>query len=206
MRAHLLPQEVPDLGARSDRPRLNPTLDLTTLKLSTTEAFVLSRIDGGSTYEDICRLSGIDPQATIVILRRLKKDGIIVVGDLLTKAKVAQVTGSPKAGGGPSMLERLDDKTAVSPEELVTGPDMADEMKRRIIRLHRRMKELGLHAILGVPPDADRVTIRKAYYAASKDVHPDRYYGREIGVFKERLGEIFGRLTELFQASDKNKS
>ena len=45
----------------------------------------------------------------------------------------------------------------------------------------RRSSTRPYHEILGVPRDADRKVLRKAYFALSKELHPDRFFRRNIG-------------------------
>lgn len=172
-----LPDVIPGLGPKAERPRLKAAVHLSALGLSPVEGFVLSRIDGASSYEQICTLTGLGTEPTLEILRKLKQAGAIYD------------TSTP-------LLERLDDGSAVSPEELAPGPGLSPEVKARIIRLHRRMSHLSAHELLGVPAGADRATIKRAYGAASKELHPDRYYGVELGPFREKLAELFSRLRQ----------
>lgn len=196
------------LGSRDDRPRLNPGADLTAFRLTPVEGFVLSRVDGTLSYEEICLISGIGNEPTLAILRRLRRDKLILgPKDAIpppapppAHTPVAGVPVTPPPPGDRrSLLERLDDGTPVTSAELDAAPELPEEMKARIIRLHRRLKKLQPHEMLGLEKDAERGEIKRAYYAASKELHPDRYFGKDLGPFREKLGDIFARLTESFQ-------
>jgi DnaJ-domain-containing protein 1 len=102
-----------------------------------------------------------------------------------------------------SVLERLDDGGAVDPKDLAEGPDLSDETKKRILRLYRRMRKLAPHELLGVAPDADIAAVKRAFGAASKELHPDRYFGKDLGRFREKLAKIFNRITEAVQELEK---
>jgi hypothetical protein len=231
--------ELPGLGAKGDKPRLNPSLDFTHLKLTPTEGFILSRIDGRASYDEVCRMSSLGREETLEILRKLKT-GKIILGPgesapapTPPKARRSMRSPSPdyrprtpppvvvtdamlrqaqeRSGGKPdpdqaapmSVLERLDDGVAVDPTDLVEGPDLSDETKKRILRLHRRMRKLAPHELLGVAKDADGATIKRAFGAASKELHPDRYFGKDLGKFREKLAKIFNRITEAMQELEK---
>jgi curved DNA-binding protein CbpA len=73
------------------------------------------------------------------------------------------------------------------------------------VRLHRRLDKLAPHELLGVAADADLATVRKAYFAASKELHPDRQFGRDVGPFKAMLSEIFARLTKAFESLEAER-
>ena len=52
--------------------------------------------------------------------------------------------------------------------------------------------------LLGVSADADARAVKSAYFTLSKEFHPDRFYGKSLGTFRERLVEIFRTATEAF--------
>ena len=207
--------QIYGLGSRDDRPRLNPGADLTAFRLTPVEGFVLSRVDGTLSYQEICLVSGLGVEPTLAILRRLRRERLILgphdpipaPAPPPAPTPVAGVAVTPAAPGDRrSLLERLDDGTPVSSAELDAAPDLAEELKARIIRLHRRLKKLGAHEMLGLEKDATRADIKRAYYTASKELHPDRYFGKELGPFREKLGDIFARLTDAFQKLETAKA
>jgi len=212
----VLSPQIYGLGSRNDRPRLNPGADLTAFRLTPVEGFVLSRVDGTLSYEEICLISGIGNEPTLAILRRLRRDRLILgpsdpVPPPAPPPSLTPVAGVPVSPPSPtsdrrSLLERLDDNSPVTSSDLDTAPDLPDELKARIIRLHRRLKKLGPHEMLGLEKDAARADIKRAYYAASKELHPDRYFGKDLGPFREKLGDIFARLTESFQKLETGKT
>jgi DnaJ-domain-containing protein 1 len=232
--------EIEGLGPRTDRPRLNTAMDLSRLKLTPTEGFVLSRVDGRATYEEICRMSSLGREDTLAILRKLKRaaailgphDAVVVPSPARKPAKSSK-SPSPehgpktpppvlvtdemlrkaqgKAGGKTetteadtrSLLERLDDGEPVPPADLIEGHDLPVETKRRIIRLHRRLRKLSPHELLGVPQNAEQAAIKRAFAAASKELHPDRYYGKDLGPFRAKLAKIFTRVAEAVEELEK---
>jgi hypothetical protein len=204
----VLSPQLYGLGSRDDKPRLNPGADLSSFQLSPVEGFVLSRVDGNLSYQEICLISGIGNEPTLAILRRLRRDKLILgPNDALPTPAPFPIPNLTPVAGVPvhppaerrSLLELLDDNSPVTSAELDSAPDLPEELKARIIRLHRRMKKLSPHEMLGLEKDAGRGEIKRAYYAASKELHPDRYFGRDLGPFREMLGDIFARLTESFQ-------
>jgi DnaJ-domain-containing protein 1 len=232
--------EIPGLGPKTDRPRLNSTADLTGLKLTPVEGFVLSRIDGRASYDEICRVSSLGREETLTILRKLRRAAIILgpkdvvvaptpgrkttrstkspspdrshktpapvqVTDAMLRLAQEKTDGKPEpAALGPgSVLERLDDGEPVPPADLIDGHDLPMETKRRIVRLYRRLRKLAPHELLGVPENADKAEVKRAFAAASKELHPDRYFGKDLGSFREKLAKIFARVTESVQELEK---
>ena len=232
--------DLPGLGPKTDRPRLNIAADLSRLKLTPTEGFVLSRIDGRATYDDICHISSLTREQTLTILRKLKqemiilgpKDKVVPIGprkpqrtsskspppdrghktpppilvtdEMLRKAQ--EKTGGKMevpALETSSLLERLDDGSPVVPADLIDGHDLPAETKRRIIRLFRRLRDLPSHELLGVAADADKAAIKRAFAAASKELHPDRHYGKDLGSFRAKLAKIFARMSEAVEEMEQ---
>jgi DnaJ-domain-containing protein 1 len=232
--------EIEGLGPRTDRPRLNTAMDLSRLKLTPTEGFLLSRVDGRATYDEICRMSTLGREETLAILRKLKRAAailgprdavvmpapgrkekkpskspsperghktpapVMVTDEMLRKAheKAGGKIAAPEASTS-SLLERLDDGQPVPPADLIEGHDLPAETKRRIIRLSLRLRKLSAYELLGIPENADKAAIKRAFAAASKELHPDRYYGKDLGPFRTKLAKIFTRLTEVVQELEK---
>jgi hypothetical protein len=256
--------EIAGLGQKTDRPRLNTTIDLAQQKLSPTEGFVLSRVDGRMSYDEICMVSGLGRDETLRILRELKQARLILgPGEVaVASSRKGTHTGYPPAGeaatgpakaaparavagepvhsrvaakpatagaesaGQPTVkaaepaparaaektrrtpmgpLERLDDGSNVAPGDVVDWPDAPLELKARIVRLHRRLRKLSAWDLLGVGKDADGATVKRAFAAASKELHPDRYFGKNLGSLKPKLVAIFSRLTEAVQEIEQSR-
>ena len=233
--------QISGLGAKTERPRLNATADLSRVQLTPTEGFILSRIDGRVSYDEICRMSSLGREETLAILRKLRQQRLILgpqdqvergIAPKTSRAPLRRTATADKSGHTPAptmvtdemlrkakeksdgkgdekrselrpVLERLDDGSTVAPAALAEGPDLPEETKARILRLHRRLRKLGPHELLGVAADADTTTIKRAFAAASKELHPDRYFGKDLGSYREKLAQIFARITEAVQALQK---
>jgi DnaJ-domain-containing protein 1 len=228
------------LGLPTEKPRLNTAANLSRFELTPTEGFVLSRIDGRTSYEEICRMSTLGREETLKILRKLKRDllilgsrdkvvpigprkpqrtearssppgrsrktppPVLVTDEMLRKAQEqAGGKAAPAEPEIPSVLDRLDDGSPVEPAELIDGHGLPVETKRRIVRLYRRLRKLAPHELLGVPENADKAAIKRAFAAASKELHPDRHFGKDLGGFREKLAKIFARMTEAVQELEK---
>jgi tetratricopeptide (TPR) repeat protein len=53
-------------------------------------------------------------------------------------------------------------------------------------------------AILGVARGGDAKTLKRAYFKLSKDVHPDRFYGKRLGSFQHRLAVVFEAVSRAY--------
>jgi hypothetical protein len=63
-----------------------------------------------------------------------------------------------------------------------------------------------LYELLKVADNVDRRTVRDAYFRLSKQFHPDAFYGRNLGKYREKLEAIFRALTGAYDVlSNKNQ-
>jgi hypothetical protein len=197
------------LGRKSEKPLLNPAANLAQARLTPVEAFVLSRVDGNTSYQEICEITGLAEDATVRILQKLRKDKLLLhPGEKAEPPPARGFTARPRtrAGGAAApipLLEVHDDGSAVDPSELAPGPELDLETKARIVRLHRKLKSLKPHELLAVPAGADVAVVKRAYFAASKEIHPDRFYGKDIGPYRAHLSDIFAQLTRAFEQLKK---
>lgn len=220
-------EDIEGLGPKTTKPQLNSKADFRTVKLSPTEGFVMSRVDGQSSYAEICNVTGLGAPATLEILRKLKSAGLIhnpgeppIVPSKETATPLPRKAPTPPPGPvdeasseprqrrmtakpGKTVLERLDDGSTVDPGELIDGPGLDHLTKTRLVRAARRLHKLSPHELLGVPADADRKALKKAYFIASKELHPDRFYGRDVGTFRTLLERLFHAITHAYESLDK---
>jgi len=175
---------VPDAaGDRSEEervPHLTPGWEEKASVLSTEEGFLLSRIDGSTSWAELRSISGVEPGRVDECLERWLQDGAVQ----LRRAR-------PPARGGALAAGRSSSR--VAPDRVDESLDLPVELQKRILAFEKQL-DRPYHALLGVAPDADAREIKRAYFRLSKDFHPDRYFGREIGHFAPRLDRIFKRI------------
>src|SRR5439155_18803859 len=64
-------------------------------------------------------------------------------------------------------------------------------------------------ALLGVPEGTEGRLLKRNYFKLSKEIHPDRYYGKRLGTFSERLPIVFEALARAYNrliAPDKARA
>ena len=52
------------------------------------------------------------------------------------------------------------------------------------------------YRVLNVGYEADKKAIKSAYFEVVANFHPDRYFGKNLGSYKQKLESIFKRITE----------
>jgi len=180
-----------ETGADGERmPRLVPGWEQKGGLLSPEEGFLLSRIDGYTSWEMLRHIGGLSPELVDRCLERWLAEGLVAID-------------GPKSQQ-PSE-ERLEPPPrTVIPDEAATpagiDPSLAIpvELQQRILDFEASL-ERPYHEILGVGRDADERSIKRAYFKLSKDFHPDRYFGREIGPFSARLDRIFKKVALAYE-------
>jgi curved DNA-binding protein CbpA len=76
--------------------------------------------------------------------------------------------------------------------------DLPVETQRKVLEFETALAR-PYHEILGVAVDADVKAVKKAYFALSKQFHPDRYFRRNLGPFAERLERCFKKILEAYE-------
>lgn len=149
------------------------------LKLGAEEGFVLSRIDGHTTVKQLLLLVPFDAEVTVLILKQLIKQGAIdVPGADISVPLPALTPAEPAApvAAAATMLE---------------GLDLTVDQARRIDEFYASLQTRDAFELLEVTRAADKKEIKRAYFKMSKELHPDRFFGKNIGPYRERLSKIF---------------
>jgi len=172
--------------------RLADGIDPTSLPLSAAEGYLLSRIDGHTPWRVLRGMGGVDADEADLVM-----EGWLATGTV----EVAGFAAPPKQ-----------DRLAARAREVVCEPrlpadlneairsdlDLEPDVQRRILEFESRLGE-GDRALLGVAANADAKEVKKAYFRLSKEFHPDRFFRREIGEFKQRLDRIFKRIADAYE-------
>ncbi|HEY1584071.1 MAG TPA: J domain-containing protein, partial [Polyangia bacterium] len=74
---------------------------------------------------------------------------------------------------------------------LIDGLDLTIEQARRIDEFYASLQTRDAFELLEVTRGADKKDIKRAYFKLSKELHPDRFFGKNIGPYRERLSKIF---------------
>jgi hypothetical protein len=141
------------------------------------EGFVLSRVDGRTTVAEICLLVPFDPDVTVTILKRLLLIGAIDI-----------------PGG-----ERPAAQVPAAAPETLAGLDLNAEQAQRIDAMFATLETKDAFELLEVTRAADKRALKRAYFRLSKEFHPDRFFGRNLGPYGERLSKIFQAIKTAFE-------
>lgn len=174
-------------ATQQDRiPNLRPGVDPAGLSLTPAEGYLLSRIDGSTPWTLLRAIGGIDPEEVDRCLERWLAEGLVTVVAVAVDPEAAAIRTS---AASPSSTLLADTDPSL---------EIPVEVQLRILDFEARLDH-PYHEILGVAHDADRKVLRKAYFALSRELHPDRFFRRNTGSFGKRLERIFGKIVEAYE-------
>ncbi len=107
----------------------------------------------------------------------------------------------------PDVSEKMAASLAdLDPDILAERVELDEDLKRLLLYLHDRLPRMSYYEILAVPKDADRKTIRKAFKARTKLLHPDRYFRKRLGSYEAMLHDLFKAASQAYDVlSDPQK-
>ncbi len=196
-----IPSDIPGLGPSSQAPRQNPQFDpmRDAPSFTSEDYFMWTRVDGVTSLRQLILMSGSDAQHAVAVLTKLREHGALLLGDE-TPAQVGRRARpkraeagapSPPPAAGAADLAELGELSPDEEAALAAEVDLSLEEKLRILATLRLVADGDLYGLLGVPEDVDRRQLKRAYFRLSKEFHPDRYYNRQVALFRPWLALIF---------------
>ncbi len=93
------------------------------------------------------------------------------------------------------------DSSAIEPDI-----DIDPELQAQILEFEKRLGHEDHYSLLGVPPDAPKSEIKRAYFDLMNVYHSDRFYGKNVGNFGPILLKITDCLTRASDTLGRNKT
>lgn len=196
-----------------NKPRLIEGVDVLKLAIGPEEAFVLSRIDGRSSEQEIALATGLPDERVQSALRRLAALGAILYAVNsteveLTEAKTFIVSQPARDSGSAPVAQVSLRATDVGREPSVLPGDTKkfdetvelDAAKQRLILdKFNQIDSLNYYEALGIQRDADRKAVKTAYYELVAAIHPDKYFGKNLGHFRAKIEKCFEHVTQAYE-------
>jgi curved DNA-binding protein CbpA len=178
--------------------------------LAPVDGFVLSRIDGTLSIREIVTLTGLDNVVVQGSIDKLVSLGLVSLG----APPAAPRSVLPPPGTTPTRSPSIPARpvTEISgvlesgvpkpppalydPAELDEDVDLERDHRRRVLDAYYRLTELDHYQVLAVARNADKKAIKRAYYELATIHHPDRFFRKRLGAFKQKMEAVFSRVTE----------
>lgn len=190
------------IGPTSQRIDLSPDAmkQLEQATLDGTEGFVLSRIMGPTTVDELISISGVPEMMIIRVVYGLLCAGILTSDHPRPTIANPQPVPAPKVHvpntplGVPAMQTP---SGGIPAEEMMSEGDARFELQT--LWEFFQLKTTTYYDMLNVPTSASDAEIKKSYYQLAKKQHPDRFrrYGADdIVDFAEK---IFAKVSEAYE-------
>jgi hypothetical protein len=92
----------------------------------------------------------------------------------------------------------LPNMTADERAAMAETTELAHAEKIRILAMARLIDGRDPYALLGVPPGSEAKVLKRAYFKLSKDIHPDRFYGKQLGSYGDKLTAVFEAVSRAY--------
>ncbi|HWE28540.1 MAG TPA: DnaJ domain-containing protein, partial [Polyangia bacterium] len=112
---------------------------------------------------------------------------------------VAGTASRPVATTAAAGTETTAPPAAAAPSPLMPGLEVTVDQAERIDAYFSSLEDKDAFELLEVTRAADKRAIKRAYFKLSKEFHPDRFFGQNIGPYKERLSRIFQSVKAAFE-------
>ncbi len=171
-------------------PKPATDIDVTQLELSAQEGFVFSRIDGQTPVKSLSTLTGFSEADIASALQRHKTLGAVVSGDTkkpADKPKAASATPSSGSSPGADPYRGF----VFTPADINEENDLNLEQRKKILFHEAKLDAWNHFELLGLGRGSNAADVRKAYFKASKQFHPDAFFRKSLGSYTRRIDKIF---------------
>lgn len=169
-------------------PRMIPGVDVRKLPLTPTDGYLLTRVNGHATVTDIARETGVWQQDVVDSFEKLVKLNVVTFGSV-----EEAVAAMKKVVPAPLRAAVL--SAAYDPQMIEEACDLDFEQKKRVLDLFFALEDNDYYTLLGIAKDADKKSIKKAYYEVALPMHPDKFFRKNMGTFKPKMEAVFAKLT-----------
>lgn len=160
------------------------------IELNTSEAYLLSRMDGSHRIADLESLAPMPKDQFVAALYTLKVAGLISLGDAGRKSALPM----PALDHTPHGAGRME---LVVDEDLLSEEQLAE--RRHVLELAGQVTTLDHYRALNLSPGADRLDIRTAWERLSKQYDPDRASEEHLRDLRAELQLLRERMEEAFE-------
>src|SRR5882724_814691 len=203
--AALDPETVRSEIPGTTRLRMNdqPPAVAPRIALSTSQGYLMSRVDGTATVDEVLSVSPLDAAETLRALYGLVAAGLLLAPSaaLFAEEPVQERRLVARASALDAFLDRTAVAAAGGGDGAPADPGVLRAIEEERAELQARVAAcIGAHhyAVLGVDKTADEAAIRRAYYRLAKRFHPDKHRRPEIEDLLPAVEAMFSTTTEAY--------
>ena len=114
----------------------------------------------------------------------------------------------PESSDGIPIVDatELGELSARERELLAEDVDLQPWEKRRILAVVRSLESNDYLEALSLPPGASNRDLKRAYFELSRQLHPDRYFGRRLGSFAPVLDRVFAAVSQVVKSLSDSRT
>ena len=86
-----------------------------------------------------------------------------------------------------------------TPSPASGGTELPEELQNELRTFDATGRDISLYDLLGIAPDSDGGTVRRAYLDRSRRYHPDAWFRKNVGEFGPSLSRAFQKLSAAYQ-------
>ncbi|MCC6995071.1 MAG: DnaJ domain-containing protein [Deltaproteobacteria bacterium] len=86
-----------------------------------------------------------------------------------------------------------------APEDADADIALAPEYRAYVLEVFPILANLDFYQLLGLARGDDKQAVKRAYFKLARVIHPDRYYGKQLGSYKAKLDAIFTRISRAYE-------
>ncbi|MFH1807393.1 MAG: J domain-containing protein [Pseudomonadota bacterium] len=165
-------------------PRPVEGVDVTRFDLTAEEGFVYSRIDGHTPVRSLPMMTALPEASVARALQRLRVLGAVVLSTV-------GGNGTSQSAARPRKQDEPFEGMVFNLVDLAEQVDLAEEQKKRILFVEAKLTSWNHFELLGLGRGSTQADVRKAYFKASKEFHPDAYFRKNLGSYGHRIETIF---------------
>ncbi len=171
--------------------------------LTPQEGFVLSRVDGAASLDEIVSISPLTEDKTLRCLHGLLSAGFLEIG-----SKTREVAPSERRRQPLELFHEIPAiaVSKIAPEEAGALSSEEQWVREEIEAKHASLSTGTFYDWLEVRKTASTRDIKKAFSRLVKKYHPDRHRSKHLDILSPKLGDIVAKVTRAHETLGKLQS